>query len=140
MTLTDIIANAQTKKIPDEDFINEIWETTLLTYEKVILSLELFDIQPTYHVLTNMWSGYFFTTDVSREINDIIFRHYQALLSDSNIDLENSMQYSLYFDIFEEPLIHREAWQFLLRNSPSEEFIKIMLCNSGPVPFDLKFA
>ena len=127
------------KKVREEDFIHEIWTTNLLVDEKVKLSLSLFEIQPTYHVLTTMWLEYETSHCVTAETTEFIFRKYQSSLSNDNGNLTNSMEYSLYFDIFEEPKINRVAWNFFLQNSPSDNYLKIMLVNSGPVPFDLKY-
>ena len=48
------------------------------------------------------------------------------------------MEYSLYFDIFEDPDRNEHAWTYFISKEPSELFLKTMLVNSGPVPYHLK--
>jgi hypothetical protein len=48
------------------------------------------------------------------------------------------MEYSLYFDIFEDPNRNEYAWYYFLDQKVTEHFFKIMLRNSGPVPYNLK--
>ena len=138
MTLTNIIKLAQQKGVSQEDYIDEIWETQATTIDKITMSLNLYDIQPTYHVLATMWLNYYSTSIVTYETTDIILKKYFDELSDPKKDLADSMEYSLYFDIFEDPDRNEHAWNFFLGQKPNEHLLKIILRNSGPVPYQLK--
>ncbi len=138
MTLINLMKIAQQKGVLQEDFIDEIWETQSKTIEKITMSLDLYDIQPTYHVLTTMWLNYYSTSVVAKETIDIILKKYFNELSDPKKDLADSMEYSLYFDIFEDPNRNEYSWKYFLDQKPTERFLKIILRNSGPVPYHLK--
>jgi hypothetical protein len=137
MSLINVINIAKQKGVSPEDFIDEIWETEATTLDKVIMSLDLYDIQPTYHVLTTMWFNYYSTSAVTMPTTDIILKKYFDELS-SPRDLAESMEYSFYFDIFEDPDRNEYAWQYFLNQKPTDHFFRIMLRNSGPVPYHLK--
>ena len=139
MLLSEIIELAKQRQIEEDDYIEEIWKTRLTAKEKVLLSLELFDLQPTYHVLTNMWLDYRIDGEYNIEINKIIYKNYQTKLSGS-ADLRDSMEYSLFFDILQDDLINIEAWNYFLDNSPNETFIRIMLSNAQAIPYSIKDA
>lgn len=141
MKLSDIIKQAQSRNIEQDDLIDEIWETSLSQKEKVVLSLQLFDLQPTYHVLANMWLNYFVSDQIDDECNKIIFEKYQSTLSNSEVELSDSMEYSLFFEIFQEDReeINIKAWNYFLNNNPNEKFLKILLINAAPIPFHLKY-
>lgn len=138
MTLNDILEVAHEKGISQEDLIDEIWEIQASTIDKVNLSLALFDIQPTYHILTSMWFNYWISTAVNEESTDIILNKYFIELSDPTKNLSDSMEYSLYFDIFEDPDNNEYAWNYFIRQKPNDHFLRIILQNSGPVPYQLK--
>lgn len=126
------------KTVDDNELIDAIWNSCHTVKDRVTLSLELNDLRPSYSTLSTMWLEYGLTRQVTREINELIFSRYQFQLSNSDKDLSASVEYSLYFDIFEDPDRNRDAWEYFLKNSPTKKFIKIMLANSGPVPYDIK--
>ncbi len=137
MTLKEFIETKDIK-VADDNLIDELWNSNLATREKVVLSLELNDLTPSYSTLTNMWFNYGLTKDVNEECTNMIFSKYQFQLSNVTEDLSATTEYSLYFDIFEDPDRNRDAWEYFLQHNPTKKFTKIMLANSGPVPFDLK--
>jgi hypothetical protein len=139
MQLINIIDIATQKGVLPEDFIDELWNIQAQIHDKVRMSLELFDIQPTYHVLTTMWRNYYPAAE-RESITAIILKKYFDELSDSRKDLADSMEYSLYFDIFEEPNLNGYSWVYFLKQNPAQHFLGIMLRNSGPVPYYLKHA
>ena len=138
MTLNDVLKVANEKGISQEDLIDEIWVIQASTIDKINLSLALFDTQPTYHILTTMWSSYSISTTVNGEFTDIILNKYFIELSDPTKNLSDSMEYSLYFDIFEDPDRNEYAWNYFIRQKPNDHFLRIILQNSGPVPYHLK--
>jgi len=139
MTLSEIIEPAINSGISRDDFIDKIWETSLSVKDKIILSLELFDIQPTYHVLTTMWLEYGVANGSwTTNLNKIIYAKYQSVLSASIKGSHHDMEYSLFFDIFQSPEIQKEAWNYFLDNEPSDNLLKIMLANSAPIPYPIK--
>ena len=123
----------------NSDLTYELWKSNLTVKEKILLSLEIYDLEPSYFVLTTMWFEYRCSNEVSKGYNELIFDKYQTELSDpiKNLD-ETTTQASLYFDILEDPERNKEAWNYFLSKSPNDRFIKIMLANSGPVPYELK--
>jgi hypothetical protein len=137
MTIREFITRGN-RTVDDDELIQDIWASSLTVKERVTLSLELNDIRPSYETLTTMWLEYELTREVTHEYNETIFSHYQFQLSNSDKDLSTSTEYSLYFDIFEDPDRKQEAWDYFLKSSPTKKFIKVMLACSGPVPYDLK--
>jgi hypothetical protein len=75
---------------------------------------------------------------MNSELNKIIYQKYQTELSNSSLNLEMSMEYSLFFDIFQSPDIQLEAWNYFLENKPSDKFLRIMLSNAAPIPYAIK--
>lgn len=139
MTLSAIVQEASASGTDPDDYIEKIWEATLTIRERIQLSLELFDMQPTYHVLTSMWFEYEMAYDGSEtSLNELIYSKYQSVLSAGDEDPDGGMQYSLFFDIFQSPEIQIEAWNYFLRNNPSVDFLKIMLSNAAPIPYNTK--
>ena len=130
---------AKQKGVSPEDFIDELWDTQTTTLDKVNMSLDLYDIQPTYHVLNTMWRNYY-PASATAEITETILKKYFDELSNSKNNLTDSMEYSLYFDIFEEPNLNQYSWLYFLKQNPTEHLVKIILRNSGPVPYHLKQA
>jgi len=138
MTLTEFLETVKENKLDPYGLVSELWEASLTVKEKIILSLEIYDLEPSYSVLTSMWLEYKCSNGETKEYNNIIFEKYQKELSTSDKDLSETMEYSLYFDVFEDPDKNRDAWNYFLNNHPTNKFLKIMLANSGPVPYDLK--
>ncbi len=127
MSLPEFTATIKDKELDNVQLIHELWTTNLSVKEKVLLSLEVYDLEPTYSVLTNMWLDYICSNEANKDCNKLIFDKYQTELSDSSKNLEGTTEYSLYFDIFEDPARNRDAWNYFLNNNPSDRFIKIML-------------
>jgi hypothetical protein len=138
MTLGEFIKSKSDKSTDDDDLVKEIWKSSLTVKEKLILSLELNTRTPSYFTLSAMWFEYGLTREVNKGYNDMIYSNYQFQLSNSDKDLSDTTEYSLYFNIFEDPGRNGDAWEYFLSNNPSKKFIKIMLANSGPVPYDSK--
>jgi hypothetical protein len=138
ITLTEFIESLKDQNHDPGDLIEKLWETKLPVKEKIFLSLDIYDLYPSYSVLSNMWLEYKCSDEIKREFNDIIFKKYQDELSTSDKRLSESTEYSLYFDVFEDPDRNKDAWNYFLNNNPTNKFLKIMLANSGPVPYDLK--
>jgi hypothetical protein len=138
MKLEQFKLSIQEKDLDNADLVAKVWETELSVKEKVILSLEIYDLEPSYFVLTNMWLGYSLSGKVTIETDELILNKYLIELSNPGKNLEGSTEYSLYFDIFEDPDRSRTAWNYFLSKDPNAKFIKTMLANSGPVPYELK--
>jgi hypothetical protein len=103
MNLKNVIEVAQQKGILPEDLIDEIWATQTNTIDKINMSLSLFEVQPTYHVLSTMWFNYRLSSTVTDQATELILNAYLNELSNPMKPLIDSMEYSLYFDIFEDP-------------------------------------
>ncbi len=139
MTLIEFIEPLKSKSLDNSDLTYELWKSNLTVKEKILLSLEIYHLEPSYLVLTTMWFEYRCSNEVNKGYNELIFDKYQTELSDPSKNLdETTTQASLYFDIFEDPERNKEAWNYFLSKSPNDRFIKIMLANSGPVPYELK--
>lgn len=138
MTLEEFLENLQGRGLESTDLIEELWRTDLSVEEKITLSLELNELEPSYAVLMSMWLEYDTSNGVTMERNDLIYSYYFSALSNPEKDLKDSIEYSLYFDILEDPNINREAWNYFLNNNFNSRLQRIMLANSGPVPYDLK--
>ena len=138
MTLDEIINIAKQNNQDQEDYIEIIWSQKLRAEEKIELSLLVFDQVNTYSSLTNLWLEYSVSGTMTSELNKIIYRKYQTDLSQSEKDLGNSMEYSLYFDIFDSPELQLEAWNYFISNDPSDKFLIIMLFNAAPLPYSVK--
>jgi hypothetical protein len=121
-----------------EELVEALWGLQLTITEKINLTFRLFDLYPSYHVLTAMWRQYSSSGKIESDLTEIIFKKYLERLSDTSKDLSDSMEYSLYFDILEDPDRNDKAWKFFVSNSPNNTFLKILLNNSGPVPYLLK--
>jgi hypothetical protein len=138
-TLSEIIEPSLKSGTDPDNLIYDIWETSLSVKGKIILSLELFDIQPTYHVLTTMWLAYAVANgDWTTDFNKIIYAKYRSVLSAADKGPNEGMEYSLFFDIFQSPKIQKEAWDYFLDNNPSDKFMMTMLANSAPIPYSIK--
>jgi len=138
MTLDEIINIAKQNNQDQEDYNEIIWSQKLRTQEKIELSLQVFDQVNTTYSLMTLWLEYSVSGTMTSELNKIIFRKYQKELSDSEKDLEGSMEYSLYFDIFDSPELQLEAWNYFISNDPSDKFLKIMLFNAAPLSYSVK--
>lgn len=138
MLLQEFIKKFHGKDVDGADLVSEIWRLDLDVNKKIILSLELNDLKPSYSILMNMWLEYSFSNSSNKEWNELIYSYYLLALSDSDKDLTDTVEYSLYFDILEDPERNKEAWNYFLNSGPNERFLRIMLTNSGPVPYDIK--
>ena len=138
MNLKNVIEVAQQKGILPEDLIDEIWATQTNTIDKINMSLSLFEVQPTYHVLSTMWFNYRLSSTVTDQVTELILNAYLNELSNPMKPLTDSMEYSLYFDIFEDPDRNESAWKYFIGRDPNDHFLKMILRNSGPVPYHLK--
>ncbi|RAV97798.1 hypothetical protein [Pseudochryseolinea flava] len=137
MTLQDFITNNNLSA--HDNLVDNIWNSTFPVEEKIALSLEWNAINPSYHTLTTLWLRYNVSGQASRSSNEKIYAGYQCQLSISEQDLSGSTEYSLHFDIFEDPEKATHAWTYFTGNNPSRKFIKVMLANSGPVRSHLKY-
>ena len=138
MNQKNVIEVAQQKGILPEDLIDEIWATQTNTIDKINMSLSLFEVQPTYHVLSTMWFNYRLSSTVTDQVTELILNAYLNELSNPMKPLTDSMEYSLYFDIFEDPDRNESAWKYFIGRDPNDHFLKMILRNSGPVPYHLK--
>ena len=138
MNLKNVIEVAQQKGILPEDLIDEIWATQTNTIDKINMSLSLFEVQPTYHVLSTMWFNYRLSSTVTDQVTELILNAYLNELSNPMKPLTDSMEYSLYFDIFEDPDRNESACKYFIGRDPNDHFLKMILRNSGPVPYHLK--
>ncbi len=120
--------------------VSAIWQTEEAALKKINLSLQLISLEPTYAALSRLWIEYGSTQKPIKEYNERIFSFYLTNLSVPTSDSEHEFAFesSLYFHILEEPKLNREAWQYFLSQNPSEHFIRTLLANSGPVPYNLK--
>jgi hypothetical protein len=126
------------ENLDNEELVQEVWRSNLSVEDKLLLSFEINDLKPSYPVLSTMWLEYSLTNEVSTRNNELIFSYYLKSISDSHADLSATTEYSLHFNIFEDPERNRIAWDFFLKQRPNEKFIKTMLQCSGPVPYELK--
>jgi hypothetical protein len=139
MTLTSIIDSAKLEGVDPNDYIDKIWNCEVPLLSKIKLSLELYNNQLSYHVLATMWLEYKVQNGkFETKLNEVIYTAYQEILSNSNVDHENGMCYSLLFDIFQEPDIQMEAWEFFMKANSSEKFKVVLLRNCLPVPYSIK--
>ena len=138
MTLGQYLNTTNSANSKKDDIIWNLWETDLTVPEKVQLSLQFNDQYPSSFNLMTMWLGYSASEEHSKELENKIYTYYLINLSDKTKDLSSSIEYSLYFDILEAPERNEYAWKFFLSKDPSDHFLKIILRNSGPLPYDLK--
>jgi len=138
MTLSEIKDIANQNNLKPDDYNEIIWQQSLTSNEKIILSLQAFDDQKTSYSLMTLWLEYSVSRTMTSELNKIIYNKYQTDLSNSTYDLEMSMEYSLFFDIFQSPELQQEAWIYFLGNNPTDSFLIIMLKNAAPIPYAIK--
>jgi hypothetical protein len=138
MTLSKLIDIAKQNNVDIDDYNELIWQQQLTEEEKIILSLRAFDNHQTSYSLMTLWLNYSVSGKMTSELTKIIYKKYQTDLSHSAVNLELSMEYSLFFDIFQSPECQIEAWNYFLENNPTDKFLLIMLKNAAPIPYSVK--
>ena len=118
---------------------SNIWSSSFSLKEKINLSLADFEKEDSILRQSDFWL-YLKTNGnyIGEEINVVLNWYQNNLSSEIDEELKSSIKYSLYFDILEEPKLNEYAWGYFLSNNPNNTFLKILLQNSGPVPFNLK--
>jgi|GEM_PF-578044 len=113
-----------------------ILESTLEHKEKVDIYFDLYRIYPSYSLMSlihvHYWNELFETSKRT------FWKHVIKIFESDQGYLKEPIIYSLWCDFFESPKTVHESWKALVHTKSSDDVLKIVLVNSGPVPFYLK--
>ncbi|MEQ9090684.1 MAG: hypothetical protein RIE52_06310 [Balneola sp.] len=118
------------------DIIQSIFEAKSNHNNSIKLLFDFYKVCPSFTVIDDIYVNYW------REL----FNFEKEEFWENIIEILNSKKdypkepiiYALWCDFFEDPRTVNQSWNALVTNETTDEVLKIVLVNSGPVPFNLK--
>ncbi|MFN0007131.1 MAG: hypothetical protein ACKVXR_04420 [Planctomycetota bacterium] len=112
-----------------------IWDTESPWVDRVTLFFSIYDVMPSYgHLIyAKMKYGEFDADARAQWWSEIRER-----LVGPDLALRQPIAYSLWCNFFEDDRAVEESWAELTANDAPRALLRVVLANSGPVPFGLK--
>lgn len=104
--------------------------------KRIDLLFDLYRLCPSFTVIDDLYVNYW--NKLFELEKNLFWKHVINILNSEKKYLKEPIIYALWCDFFEGPETVTESWNALITKEATDEVLKTVLINAGPVPFYLK--
>lgn len=118
------------------DLIEILFNSKIERKKRIDLLFELYRLCPSFTVIDDLYVNYW--NKLFELEKNLFWKHVINILNSEKKYLKEPIIYALCCDFFEGAETVTESWNALITKDATDEVLKTVLINAGPVPFYLK--